>query len=150
MIEGVLQTPLTQHQDQRGKVMHMLRSTDPYFQKFGEVYFSWVYPNFIKAWYKHREMIVNFAVPIGAIKVVIYDDRCDSPTHNQVGEYNLGCDNYHLLTIPCGLWYGFRAISEDAAIMANCATIPHDPEEITRLDFANPSIPYNWNSSNVS
>ena len=28
----------------RGKVMHMLRGTDPHFEQFGEVYFSAVFP----------------------------------------------------------------------------------------------------------
>ena len=44
MIEGLLKTPLKQIQDERGKVMHMLRATDPHFNKFGEVYFSWANP----------------------------------------------------------------------------------------------------------
>ena len=33
MIEGVQIVPLKQFHDERGKVMHMLKSTDPHFQK---------------------------------------------------------------------------------------------------------------------
>jgi dTDP-4-dehydrorhamnose 3,5-epimerase len=32
----------------------------------------------------------------------------------------------------------------ETAIVANCATIPHDPHEIVRLDPFDPSIPYDW------
>jgi len=30
------------------------------------------------------------------------------------------------------------------AIVANCATIPHDPKEISRMDPHSSRIPYNW------
>jgi dTDP-4-dehydrorhamnose 3,5-epimerase len=30
------------------------------------------------------------------------------------------------------------------AMVANCASIPHDPEEIERLDPFDSSIPYDW------
>ena len=32
----------------------------------------------------------------------------------------------------------------EVAVVANCATIPHDPDEISRLDPFDPSIPYDW------
>ena len=37
MIEGVLVHSLKQFPDERGSVMHMLRSDAPHFQKFGEI-----------------------------------------------------------------------------------------------------------------
>ena len=43
MIQGVSVRPLRQMPDERGKVMHMLRRDDPWFEKFGEMYFSVVY-----------------------------------------------------------------------------------------------------------
>ena len=42
-IEGVTVRPLRQICDERGKVMHMLRSDDPHFERFGEIYFSVVF-----------------------------------------------------------------------------------------------------------
>ena len=44
MIEGVKITPLRQIPDERGKIMHMLKSTDDHFSGFGEIYFSCVHP----------------------------------------------------------------------------------------------------------
>ena len=38
MIEGVKITPLKQIFDERGKVMHMLRTDSEVFQQFGEIY----------------------------------------------------------------------------------------------------------------
>lgn len=44
IIKNVQLHPLRQIPDDRGKVMHMLRCDDPWFEKFGEIYFSVVYP----------------------------------------------------------------------------------------------------------
>ena len=144
MIPDVVKTSLKQIQDERGKVMHMLRATDPQFQQFGEVYFSWIYPNVIKAWHKHLKMVMNYAVPVGCIKLVLYDDRIDSPSYQCYAKYFMNAENYYLLTIPAGLWYGFKAVGGNPAMIVNCSTIPHDPKEIIRIGAFDPKIPYDW------
>lgn len=144
MISDVKYTPLKQIKDERGKVMHMLKATDPYFEKFGEIYFSWIYANKIKAWSKHLKMSMNYAVPVGNVKVVLFDDRKDSNTFGKIAEYYLGEDNYYLLTIPNNIWYGIIEIGKLQAMVANCATIVHDTLEIIKLDPFDPKIPYNW------
>ena len=144
MIEGAKVTPLRQILDERGKVMHMLRCDSAIFHKFGEIYFSCVYPGAIKGWHIHKRMTLNYAVPHGNIKFVLYDDRPDSPTRGEVQELFLGPDNYLLVTVPPMIWNGFKCIGAEMAIVANCASMPHDPEEIDRLDPFDPSIPYDW------
>jgi dTDP-4-dehydrorhamnose 3,5-epimerase len=136
--------PLSQIPDERGKVMHMLRADDPHFETFGEIYFSVVEAGAIKAWHLHERMTINYAVPHGRIKLVIYDDREDSPTRGDVQEVFLGGPNYALVTVPPRVWNGFKGIGDHHAIVANCATIPHDPEEIVRLDPFSEKIPYDW------
>lgn len=144
MIAGVVVTPLRQIIDERGKVMHMLRSDSPHFSGFGEIYFSTVFPGVVKAWHLHHRMVLNYAVPHGNIKFVLYDDRADSPTNGLLQEIFLGPDNYCLVTVPPMIWNGFKGISSDAAIIANCASIAHDPTEIERRDPFDPLIPYDW------
>ncbi len=145
MIEGVLLHPLKQIPDERGKIMHMLKSTDPHFEKFGEIYFSCVYPGVVKGWHRHSRMTLNYAVVTGLIKMVLYDDREGSPTHGQVEEIFLGESNYCLVKVPPMVWNGFKGVGVQPAIVANCATIPHDPKEIERVDPFTPAIPYDWN-----
>lgn len=144
MIDGVKVTQLRQILDERGKVMHMLRSDSELFEGFGEIYFSCVYPGAIKAWHIHRAMILNYAVPHGHIKFVLYDDRPESPTCGEVQEIFLGPDNYCLVTVPPMVWNGFKGLGGETAIVANCASIPHDPTEIDRKPAFDPSIPYDW------
>lgn len=144
MIAGVKITALRQILDERGKIMHMLRCDAEDFTGFGEIYFSGVYPGAIKGWHIHKKMTLNYAVPSGHIKLVLYDDRPDSATRGELMEIFLGPDNYMLITIPPMVWNGFKGIGEGMALVANCSDIPHDPDEIMRLDPFDPSIPYDW------
>ena len=145
MIDGVIITPLKQIFDERGKVMHMLRNDSPVFSNFGEIYFSCTYPEAIKAWHMHTTMILNYAVINGAIKCVLFDDRPGSKTRGNVEEYFLSPENYCLITVPPMIWNGWKGLGSDTSIVANCATIAHDPKEIQRRPVNDSKIPYDWN-----
>lgn len=145
MIEGVKVTPLRQILDERGKIMHMLRCDAPHFETFGEIYFSFIHPGVIKGWHIHKKMTLNYAVPVGKIKLVLYDDREGSRTRGELMELFIGPENYQLITIPPLVWNGTKGNAETTSIIANCATLPHDPEEIARLDPFDKKIPYDWN-----
>ena len=144
MIDGVLVTPRKQISDERGKIMHMLKATDAEFENFGEIYFSCIYPGVVKAWHYHEVMALNYAVPVGQIKLVLFDDREGSRTKGEIQEIFLGEDNYALVTVPPKVWNGFKGVGVGMAVVANCATIPHDPSEIRRLDPQDLKIPYDW------
>ena len=144
MIQGVLLQPLQQIPDERGKILHMLRVDDQYFEKFGEIYFSVIYPGVVKGWHIHKEMTLNYAVISGLIKLVLYDDRPESSTRGELMEIFLGEGNYTLVKIPPQVWNGFKGIGVTPAIVANCSTIPHHPDEITRMDPFMNHIPYDW------
>jgi dTDP-4-dehydrorhamnose 3,5-epimerase len=143
-IDGVVIKKLSQIGDERGKIMHMLRSDDDVFEQFGEIYFSQVYPQVIKGWHLHTKMILNYAVVIGSIKLVLFDDRKDSPTKGVLQEIFLGEADYKLVKIPANIWNGFKGVGTTPSIVANCASIAHDPDEIRRLDPFDKSIPYDW------
>ncbi len=144
MIDGVQVIPLRKIPDERGTIMHMLKSTDPHFEQFGEIYFSVVNPGVIKAWHLHKEMTLNYAVISGMIKFVLYDDRDDSPTRGEVQELFIGDNNYALVKVPPMVYNGFKGIGIQPAIVANCASIPHDTNEIERVDPFTNNIPYQW------
>lgn len=144
MIDGVIVTPLRQIFDERGKVMHMLREDSSLFSRFGEIYFSCTHPGAIKAWHLHKKMTLNYAVIYGEIKFVLFDDRPGSKTRGCVQEFFLSPENYCLVTVPPLIWNGFKGIGDKTSIVANCATLPHDPDEIERTSSFDASIPYNW------
>lgn len=144
MIDGIFIKPLRKIPDERGTIMHMMREDDPIFEKFGEIYFSTVYPGVIKGWHIHKIMTLNYAVPYGNIKLVLFDERAGSQTKGELQEIFLGLDNYCLVKIPPLVWNGFKGIGTTMAIVANLATFPHSPDEIERLDPFDKRIPYNW------
>jgi dTDP-4-dehydrorhamnose 3,5-epimerase len=144
MIDGVRIVPLHQIVDERGKIMHMLKATDEHFIDFGEIYFSTAWPGVIKAWHIHQRMTVNNAVVVGHAKLVMYDLRQESPTHGELQEVYFGEDNYVLVQIPPGIANGYKAYGDKQVVMANAATIPHEPDEMLRLPHDTDQIPYDW------
>lgn len=144
MIDGVLIRPLKKIPDERGTIMHMMRCDAPEFEKFGEIYFSTVYPGAIKGWHIHKEMTLNYAVVSGMIKLVLYDDRPGSKTKGELQEIFLGSENYALVKIPPMVWNGFKGMGTETAIVANCSSVPHSAGEIDRMDPFDKKIPYDW------
>ncbi len=143
-IHDVRITPLRRIPDERGAVFHMLREDDAVFDRFGEIYFSTVYPGAIKAWHLHTEMTLNYAVPVGMIKLVCHDDRDGSPTRGETMEIHVGELNYVLVTIPALVWNGFKGAGTGPALVANCATVAHRPGEIERADPFDHVSGYDW------
>jgi dTDP-4-dehydrorhamnose 3,5-epimerase len=147
-IDGVIIKKLNKIPDERGSIFHMLKKEDEEFNQFGEIYFSTVYPNAIKGWHIHKEMVLNYAVIRGNIKLVLYDEREDSKTKGNLMEVYMGDKNYVLVQIPIMVWNGFKGIGTEEAIVANCTTISHRADEIERLDPFSKRIPYGWDLIN--
>ena len=143
-IEGVRIIPLRRIPDERGTIFHMLKSTDPHFRQFGEIYFSTIYRDAIKGWHRHRDMTLNYCCVSGRIKLAMYDDRADSPTHGTVMEVFLGTDSHVLAVVPPEIWNGFKGLSDPLAIVANCASHAHVASRSDRLDPFENEIPYDW------
>jgi len=148
MIEGVKIIQLRRMCDERGIVSHMLKNTDENFENFGEIYFSTIYPNVVKAWHLHKKMKLNYCCILGNIKLVLYDNRIGSKTKGYISEIYIGEDNYCLVHIPAGIYNGFKAVGNKKAIVANCSTYSYDPEEIIRVPFNTKKIKYNWELKN--
>ncbi|APJ04591.1 dTDP-4-dehydrorhamnose 3,5-epimerase family protein [Silvanigrella aquatica] len=143
-ISGVLVEKLKQFENEKGKVLHMLRADNPNFISFGEVYFSQINPGKIKGWHKQLKMTLNYAVPVGKVKLVLYDAREDTATYKNILEIMLSQEEYYLVTIPPGIWVSFKAISDSVALLVNCATHPHSDKECEHLAIEDKQIPYNW------
>lgn len=146
-IDGLEIYDLKQINDDRGSVLHMMRSDSKSFVKFGECYFSEIFPDKIKAWKNHRKQTQNLTVPIGEIILVIYDNRTSSPTFKNISKIRLGRpNNYKRVKIPPKLWYGFKCISDITALIVNCSDIPHEKNESEVIDKSSDLVPFSWNS----
>lgn len=143
-INDVTITPLKIISDERGKVMHMLRNDSKIFTNFGEIYFSTVFKNMIKAWHLHKEATLNYACVKGEVKLVLFDNREESSTKGIYQELILNQKNYSLITIPPNIWNGFKGLHDDESIIANCLTLPHNEKEMVRKSPTDSAFIYNW------
>ncbi|MCD6379357.1 dTDP-4-dehydrorhamnose 3,5-epimerase family protein [bacterium] len=146
MIDGVNVKKLRVIPDERGRLMEILRADDKDFTKFGQVYMTTCHPGVVKGWHYHHKQTDYMTAIIGMVKIVLYDNRDDSPTHGEVNEFFVGQHNPIRVTIPPGVCHGFKGISNTEAIIINTVTEPYDyenPDE-HRIHPHNNDIPYKW------
>ena len=145
-IDGVKIKTLRVIPDERGRLMEILRCDDPIFKEFGQVYMTTACPGAVKAWHYHKHQTDNFCAVVGMMKVVLYDDRPDSPTRGTVEEHFIGVHNPVVLQIPNGVYHGFKCVSETEAIVINTPTEKYnydDPDEYRLPPHGGP-VPYDW------
>ncbi|MBW2058111.1 MAG: dTDP-4-dehydrorhamnose 3,5-epimerase family protein [Deltaproteobacteria bacterium] len=146
MIEGVVTKSLRVIPDERGRLMEILRTDDPLFRGFGQVYMTTTYPGVVKAWHYHKKQTDNVAVVRGMIKIALYDPREDSPTRGEVNEFFVGEHAPALVQIPPRVFHGWKCIGEYEAIIVNIPTEVYnyqDPDEFRVHPHEN-DIPYDW------
>ncbi len=146
MIEGVIVKKLKVIPDERGYLMEMLRSDDPFFRKFGQVYLTVAYPGVVKGWHYHKIQTDHFVAVSGMVKVVLYDQREGSKTRGEVNEFFMGEQNPILLVIPPLVVHGMKGIGTGPGMVVNCPSEVYNyenPDE-HRFDPHDGSIPYEW------
>jgi dTDP-4-dehydrorhamnose 3,5-epimerase len=146
MIKGVILKQLKPIPDERGMVMEILRSDDPEFRGFGQVYLSTIYPGVVKGWHFHKTQTDHIAIVKGMVKFVLYDDRPGSGTKGELMELFIGERNPVLVTVPPEVLHGMKGVGVEPAYMVNCPTEPYNhaqPDEFRRAPD-DPSIPYDW------
>ena len=127
-ISGVIISPLNKIENQLGSILHGMKASENGYIEFGEAYFSTVGHNIIKPWKKHLKMTLNLIVPIGRVRFVFMDN--DGLFREEI----IGDGNYVRLTIPPGIWFGFKGDYENTSLILNIANIEHSPEEIERKE----------------
>ena len=115
---------------ENGNVKRGLSSSDKSFAGFGELYFSEIKKDKIKGWKRHTKMTVNLLPVIGEIVLYIKRNLLDVPE-----EVSFGRDDYKLVCIEPNVWFAFKGIS-DINILANLASIEHDPSEVENAPYS--------------
>lgn len=146
MIDDVVVKQLKLIADERGWLMEILRSDWEHFQKFGQVYVTAAYPHVVKAWHMHKKQTDNIACVKGMVQLALFDGRDESETKNEVNDFVIGEKNPLLVKVPPRVWHGFKAISEEYALVVNVPTELYnykEPDEY-RLPPNTDKIPYDW------
>lgn len=145
MIEGVELKPLTTHADERGFFRELIRVTDPIFRDgFGQWSHTKTYVGAAKAWHFHQRQTDWWYVPIGTLRVALYDARPDSPTHGQLDEFLLGeVHGAQVLKIPPGVAHGYKVVEGPAHVFYITSHL-YDPADEGRIPHDDPTIGYDW------
>jgi len=145
MIAGVEIKELSTYPDERGFFREIIRKTDGFFQEgFGQLSHSAMYPGVGKAWHIHQFQIDWWYVPIGNLKLALFDKRPNSPTHGQLQEIFMG-ENYpaKVVKIPPGVAHGCKALGGVTHLFYVTSSV-YDPKDEGRLSHDDKSIGYDW------
>jgi dTDP-4-dehydrorhamnose 3,5-epimerase len=133
----IVVTPLARIHAAGGDVLHSMKKTDVGYVGFGEAYFSSVSRGAIKAWKLHMRMTMNIVVPVGQVRFVFWLEGRDEFRVEEIG-----VDRYARLTVPPGVWFGFKGLAEPESLVLNIANLPHDPSEVQRRGLSD--VKYGW------
>ncbi len=146
LIDGVEARKAKVLPDERGRLGEIMRADDPWFEKFGQVYFTTTYPGVVKAWHYHEKQTDHFYVVKGLCKIALYDQRNDSDTKGTVNQLYLGESCPGIVKIPPGVMHGWMCVSQEEAYIINVVSEMYnysDPDEF-RTDPHENEIPYEW------
>ena len=136
MIKDIIKTDLKKITLEKGSVYHGVKKSDIGFKNFGELYFSEIYLNQIKAWKRHTSMTLNLIVPYGNVLFVFID------TNEELRKEIIGEIQYVRLTVPPGIWFGFKGLHSPYSLVTNVADIEHKAEEVERKPIE--AFSFNW------
>lgn len=151
-IEGVEIKPLRTHADSRGFFREIIRSSDPIFScESDKPFMQWSHSkmakNTVKAWHFHHKQIDWWYVGLGAVKVVLVDNREESTTFRNRLEIILGDAHPEakeaVVKIPQGVLHGGKVLTDFAHLFYITSEI-YDTNDEGRIPYNDPEIGYDW------
>lgn len=143
MIEGVKVKKLKVIPDERGRLMEILRVSETKIQP-RQIYLTTAYKNVIKDeeyFHMHKKQTDFFCCVRGKIKLVLVDTREDSKTKGEINEFEIGEENFCLITIPKRALHAFKSLKDEAFII-NCIDHEYNREDPDEFRIKNKY--YDW------
>ena len=146
-IEGVVVRPAVTQLDERGEL------TEVFSLPWGvlpepvvHVYQVIAAPGSLRAWIVHQHQHDRLFFSLGRLKLVLFDDREDSPTRGRVEEHFFGERRRALVVIPPGVWHAVENVGAGDALYVNLPTrvFDHGDPDKHRLPPNNDLIPYRF------
>lgn len=145
MIDGVVIKALKTHEDDRGFFREIFRFSEEYNDvSVGQLSHSLVKEGVIKAWHGHREQSQWNYVVTGLIKVVLHDNRANSPTYKETMEFFAGdgqepCAYF----FPPGVLHGYKCLKDPMHIIYVTSGV-YDLSDEIRIALDDPEIGFKW------
>src|SRR4051794_31633531 len=149
MIAGVRIRPAVTHEDERGSLCEIFSTAWGFDDEpVVHVYQSTIRPHIVKGWAVHREHTDRYFFSGGTVKVVLYDDRPDSPTHAPLNVLYFSAYTRSLLVTPAGVYHAIENVGEGDATVINLPTTVYRydaPDKFT-LPLDTDRIPYRFSA----
>jgi dTDP-4-dehydrorhamnose 3,5-epimerase len=147
LIDGVVRRSSITHPDERGTLTEIFNpvwdfSDDPLVY----VYQVTIRPGQIKGFVLHRAYSDRLFFSLGTLKVVLYDDREDSPTRGMLNELFFSEENRGHLVIPPNVWHAVQNVGSTDALFVNCPSKPYNHADPDKWAMPEDSdlIPYSF------
>ena len=140
-VPGVQVLPITYRLDPRGRLAEIVRSDNPLFSGFGQLYLTSCNPGVVKAWHMHQTQTDLLFVISGSARIGLWDPESGIGDSVFAGEYN-PC----LVRIPSGIWHGFTPVGSGEIVVLNLPDKLYNyanPDE-SRKPYDTPDIPFDW------
>ncbi|MBM3707692.1 MAG: dTDP-4-dehydrorhamnose 3,5-epimerase [Actinobacteria bacterium] len=144
MIKDVKIVDLLVNVDDRGYLIEILRASDEYFTKFGQVYIVGDNArNIIRAFHVHEVLWDWFFISHGSAKFALVDRRKNSPTFEEINTFILTDRKPQLLIIPPGIYHGWMSLEDDTQMISTASEVYNreNPDE-KRVPYD--SFGYDW------
>lgn len=145
MFRGLSIVPVKRVSHPQGDLLKLISKDTGGFRGFGELYTSEVSPFAIKAWRRHVTYTNNLSVIRGDLTLALIEfetEKMDGPRSKVL---ELRAASPLLITIPPGLWYGFKAGADGATIM-NLIDGTYLEEEVQRAVHDAKEFNFDWES----
>jgi dTDP-4-dehydrorhamnose 3,5-epimerase len=146
-IDGVLVERLTPKVDHRGSLTEVIDFDHPFWQEpIVWSYLITIRPGRIKGWGMHERQADRYFVVTGDVRVVMYDDRPDSPSRGRFRQEFFTDESRGLVRIPAGVWHADQNWGVRDAMIVNFPTRAYDREnpDKRRIDPRSGEIPFDW------
>jgi dTDP-4-dehydrorhamnose 3,5-epimerase len=147
LIDGVVIRHQITQVDERGTLCEILDSRwNVADSPIVYVYQFTIRPGKAKGWHVHRLHDDRIFISRGELKVVLYDDRDDSPTHGAINEIYRSELRRSVMVIPRGVFHAHVNIGTSDAHLISMPTREYDHEapDVYRLPLDTDAIPYRF------
>jgi dTDP-4-dehydrorhamnose 3,5-epimerase len=146
-IEGVVLKRLAPLADHRGSLVPFLNEHDLFWSEpVVYAYEIMIRPGRIKGWGMHEHQTDRYFLGNGSVRVVLYDGRPDSASHERIEQFFFTEATPGLLMIPPGVWHADQNWGQSDARIVNFPSRAYDhadPDKF-RIDPHSGVIPFDW------
>lgn len=150
LIDGVIVREIKPVLTDYGHLNEVFRAEwQPENERVDQIFVSTFQSGGLSAWHAHGETTDRLFVVAGQMRVVLYDNRPDSPTFGKINEFKLGVQRPSLIVIPPQVWHGVQNYLDIPAVLMNAVDLAYcyeNPDHY-RLASDDPAIPYSFSTN---